>query len=822
MQTVKFFVLLALLGSIGILGADVFYSTAAGGNWNNVGTWVGNVASTPGAEDDVFIYGPVYVPAWTTVACHNLTVDGSAALLRNATDAPGTVNIGGDLALLNDGGIVSTLSTLNYYITLNLDGDFSQAGLCQPGIFKFSGSQDRHLSQSPGYSLAPYQFVDVTAGITLHIDTDFAASSSHASNLVGWRSTASTNYNLSLAGSADLALTNVDLLRANLSSEGTRALIWENTRNGRIDNCTLEDIHVQSTGITQLGYGVVLRDVVNQATLCNFATSGGITLNLEGDFDNFGELKSYPEAFYGLAVTSSGNIYNHGFFQPISLTLDGTGERYLSSSAEHPFMTTASITVNTSVGTIHAASDLHFYNCVQLYGGTFSLSDGTREDFDLYLTGCRTNNSTFLGGSASILQASAIRGVGTTIQSFALYGDISFASGCTLTDVVNHGILQNDSGSGAANVLINGNFPNYGTLRDHPDNNTLIVNVSGDLQNHGTWTAQTTNLVSTSSAQSIMFPQAHPCQSVSFNDTNSASAVRAVGDIWFQNCSLDFNSCDLVLDTAPSGLYITAGNLREVNIQSVAENVIDMSGGTLSSVTFQSITNAGTLSYNGAGTIYGDLVNNGYIQNHTTPSSCILTVQGSITNNGWIRDNPSGNAFVVKCWGNIVKSGIISCSQMYINGTANQTVNRGGSLAPAVFYLVSELGYSQWFLNGLPSGYTNTQISIPITNNDVLGTWQPYYPNTDTWGRTITIQAAGLPAIPQNVWMETIQPGEALLHWNEAANASSYGIYVSDDPYGGFTLLWDNIIDPNPGDGTVEFTISTTDARKFFRIVARN
>jgi hypothetical protein len=70
--------------------------------------------------------------------------------------------------------------------------------------------------------------------------------------------------------------------------------------------------------------------------------------------------------------------------------------------------------------------------------------------------------------------------------------------------------------------------------------------------------------------------------------------------------------------------------------------------------------------------------------------------------------------------------------------------------------------------------------------------------------------------------METIQPGEALLHWNEAANASSYGIYVSDDPYGGFTLLWDNIIDPNPGDGTVEFTISTTDARKFFRIVARN
>jgi len=346
MQTVKFFVLLALLGSIGILGADVFYSTAAGGNWNNTGTWVGDVTSVPGPDDDVFIYGPVYVPSWDEVDCHNLTVDGSAAELRNAASSHGTVNIGGNLALVNAGKILSTLNPYDYYLNVNLSGDFSQAGLCQPGIFKFTGSQDRHLSQSPGYSLAPYQFVDVTAGITLHFDTNFSASSSHASNLVGWRSTASGHYNLSLGAAADLTLTNVNLLRANLSSDGTRALIWENTRNGRIDNCTLEDIYIQSTGITQLGYGVVLRDVVNQATLCNYANSGGITLNLEGDFHNYGELKSYPDAYYGLEVTSSGNIYNHGFFQLISLTLAGTGERYLSSSAEHPFSVTVSITVN--------------------------------------------------------------------------------------------------------------------------------------------------------------------------------------------------------------------------------------------------------------------------------------------------------------------------------------------------------------------------------------------------------------------------------------------------------------------------------------------
>jgi len=620
------------------------------------------------------------------------------------------------------------------------------------------------------------------------------------------------------------------------------------------------------------------------------------------------------------------------------------------------------------------------------------LSDGTREDFDLYLTGCRTNNSIFLGGSASLLQASALLGVGTTIQSFALYGDISFASGCTLTDVVNHGILQNHSGSGNPAVLINGNFPNYGTLRDHPDNSTLIVNANGDLQNYGTWAAQTTNLTSTTSAQSIMFPQSNPCMSASLYDTNSTTAVHAVGDIWFQNCTLYFNHSTLVLDTAPNGIYTTNGNLNAVNFQSVAGNVINMSGGTLSNVAFQSITNtgtltlatsltvsgelinagtiqnnynsssylivqgnlvnngsvinhpdnaalrvraygnitntgiwscqytdlystsaqsimfpqahpcmspvfyaltgtsaihavgdiwfqnsslnfnsrtlvldsapsgiyitngnlsgvniqsvvgnvinmsggtitntsftgitnAGTLVYNGDGTISGDLVNNGYIQNNSN-SNRTLTVQGSITNNGCIRDNPAGYTFVVKCGGNIVKSGIISCSQMFINGTADQTINRGGTLAPAVFYLVSELGNSQWFLNGSPSGYpSNSQISIPITSDDVLGTWQPYYPSTETWGRTITILPAELPAIPQSVWIEELQSGVAKLHWNEDPNAASYSIYVSDDPYSGFTLEWDNIIDPNPGNGTMEFTVATSEARKFFRVTARN
>jgi len=295
MQTVKFFVLLVLLGSIGILGADVFYSTAAGGYWNNGDTWVGT-GLTPGPDDDVFIYGPVYVPSWDEVDCHNLTVDGSAAELRNAASSHGTVNIGGNLALVNAGKILSTLNPYDYYLNVNLSGNFSQAGLCQPGIFKFAGSLEQHLSQSPGYSLAPYQFVDVTAGTTLYIDTDFAASSSHASNLVGWRSTASGHYNLSLGAAADLTY-------------GTRALIWENFRNGTINNCTLEDIYIQSTGIIQNSYGVVLRDVVNQATICNASSSGGITLNLEGDFHNYGELKSYPDAYYGLEVTSSGQSW---------------------------------------------------------------------------------------------------------------------------------------------------------------------------------------------------------------------------------------------------------------------------------------------------------------------------------------------------------------------------------------------------------------------------------------------------------------------------------------------------------------------------------
>lgn len=642
MQTVRFFVLLALLGSIGILGADVYHSTAAGGSWSAWSTWGDEITiPIPDADDDVFIIGPVTVAG--AVACHNLTVDGSGAELRNGYDEYGTVNIGGNLALLNDGKILCD-TYQNRHITVNLAGNFSQAGLCQPQTFNFTGSPGHHLAQSPGYSLAPYLNITVPAGATLYIDTDFAVSSSHASDNANfnWSSTTS-NYNLVLAESADLAFTNVILQRANISGDGTNDLLWNNSRNGYMYYCALSDLAIQ--------------------------------------------------------------------------------------------------------------------------------------------------------------------------------GEISFRAGCSLTDAVNHGILQNADNTSTA-LSISGDFANYGTLRNHPDVFLLTVNVDGTIQNDGIWAAQTTN-ISSASAQSIHFPQDHPCQSVNFIDTNSASTILAVGDLWFQNCSLDLNLATLVLDSAPSGLHIITGNLRDATIQSVAGNVIDMSEGTITNVAFQSITNAGTLTLASDITVAGDLVNNGYIQNYPE-SSRNLTVQGNITNTGSIGDNPSNFRLTLNCWGDIVQSGLFNCYRVYINGPGNQTINRGGSLAPDLFYLDAGFYVNQWFLNGSLSSYTGTQISIPITSDDVLGTWQPYYSVTDTWGRTITIQAAGLPAIPQNVWLEPIQSGAALLHWNEALNASSYGIYVSDDPYGGFTLQWDHIIDPNPGDGTVEFTISTADARKFYRIVARN
>lgn len=657
------------LWTFGILGARVFNSVTTAGQWLQPSTWVDGDGAIPGENDDVNIWGLISLQA--SVSCHDLNISGAQAMLMNFNINDPTLTVNGNLTLSNTGRLISDNQD-GHYISVNLYGNFSQGGLFKPLHLNIMGSGDRHFYQTPdgGYSLAPYGNVVVASGIdVIWLDTDFSCATSNSGYNSNFQSDA--DYTLHLASGNDISLTNFNLKHAYVLGQGDNVFLWENTLNGILENSTLEAVDVQSGTSLQIYAGVTMRDVSSHAVICNHSNNDR-TLALQGSFTNYGELRKHTSGG-NLYVTSTGDLYNYGYFRPSTLTLTGSGDRNMGCGEGYPFSTTGNINIESSVGTIHAVSDLWFGDIYQMSGGEFSLAGTSRQGYHLYLSAVQVSFCTIDGGSGSILQGTNMLASNSSFNGFFLYGDISFLGGCTLSNVVNYGTLQNYSNNNYT-VSIYGDFINNGTLRNNPNNYGLYLNMYGGITNQGVWTPNTTNMAS-GAAQSICFPESFPCRSTYFNDTVSTSALLAVGDIWFVNSSLDLNNATLVLDSAPSGIHITDGNLRELTLQSVLQNVIVMSGAaTVAYVNFGSITNAGTLTLDGDQTVAGDMINTGTIQNNSN-SNRQLTVNGNFTNSGTVRNHPSGFQCTIVIKGNLANTGIWTCNYTKLSGNAAQTIS---------------------------------------------------------------------------------------------------------------------------------------------------
>ncbi|NOR45933.1 MAG: hypothetical protein GQ534_10140, partial [Candidatus Delongbacteria bacterium] len=69
------------------------------------------------------------------------------------------------------------------------------------------------------------------------------------------------------------------------------------------------------------------------------------------------------------------------------------------------------------------------------------------------------------------------------------------------------------------------------------------------------------------------------------------------------------------------------------------------------------------------------------------------------------------------------------------------------------------------------------------------------------------------PSIPSNV-VTSISGTDLVIDWDVSADATSYDVYSSDDPYGTFIFVT-NV-------GTNQYTISITQAKLFYYIIAKN
>jgi hypothetical protein len=81
---------------------------------------------------------------------------------------------------------------------------------------------------------------------------------------------------------------------------------------------------------------------------------------------------------------------------------------------------------------------------------------------------------------------------------------------------------------------------------------------------------------------------------------------------------------------------------------------------------------------------------------------------------------------------------------------------------------------------------------------------------------TFTVSDVVDPDVPANI-VTSISGTDLVIDWDISANATSYDVYSSDDPYEGFTLAVDGEDLP-----TNQYTVLIEDAKLFYYVVAKN
>jgi len=364
--------------------------------------------------------------------------------------------------------------------------------------------------------------------------------------------------------------------------------------------------------------------------------------------------------------------------------------------------------MSPEAGNIYAGTDLYFtdFNAIEGHFNLFAYN-ADRTARNLHFTNVNVNAADIVAGTGSVLYGTGLIVGSTNLTGFRLEGDISFRSNCSLTDVQNYAILQNYN-SAHYTLVINGSFPNYGTVRNHPNGYSLTINAYDDVLNYGTWTCNALNLYG-DDAQNISFGAEHTFQGAYLNDMNNTAGIYVTGDdLYLENSSWDLNSVSLYLTPGDFDWIMANSVLIECDIISNLNSNLNMTANSrIGNVSFQSITNLGTLMFQTDLVFSGELVNNGFVQNYNSFHRT-LTVQGDITNTGTIRNHPSGYDLSIIAGSDVINSGTFS----------NNTLTMAGAQSQLISFPLNHDFFGTYFYD--------TDASSPLTTNSDL-----YFTNTN-------------------------------------------------------------------------------------------
>ncbi len=536
-------------------------------------------------------------------------------------------------------------------------------------------------------------------------------------------------------------------------------------------------------------------------------------LRVYGDLNNGGLVEKWDNAG-AIVLYCYGNIINSGTLKPNHLYLSGAADQYLSNQGTFlpPYLTD----LNESSALV-LSSDLATNGAITInLDGAHLVLNGTFVS-DLSMTGGILQNAVIEGGNGATYTGAGDAWLsGVTGNELVLNGTVRFNHGSSFGILVNHGTISTPVYC-TGNLTVTQSLTNFGVItRD--GGGTLNLALGGDFYEHGSTYANRIDFIAPGPHNIWRAGTANPINGANISSSPTAGIIQLLSDWRFYHCAFDLGGGAVLMYNSDGGydLNFTGGCLKTGTLNGDSSSSLTMS----ETAFIQSIT-ADRLSTFGTVTVYetnaiAQLSNHGTL---TTPtySNGNLTITQRLDNFGYLTMGGDGN-LTIYLGGDLYNYGTMNHSATFVNGASDQYIRNAGTINwSGRFWLVSELGPSQWYFNGNP--YYTGYVTNYNVNPGNLGVWQPFIGTI--YGRQIIIGDGSTLSAPQNLTLMD-DSGILRLSWNQVPDAFFYTVYASSSPDGSFTVLHQYVSDADLSDGWVSREIAPVEQLRFFRVTAQN
>jgi hypothetical protein len=791
-----FLILIALFSFLNLWG--VIESAPGGGVWDNGNSWIGNIVPNP--NDDVLITSNIVLNV--DASCHNLTIS-SSGLIQNSYGDHRQFTINGNLS--NAGFIKNNPN--GYYLFVYVKGNVDNSGFILNYELAFLGEEAQYFTNSG--SLSPAYLIDNYPNSSVILLSDISTNNTiidfNNDHLV-LHSTSGT-FNLSMSGGYM-----IDTIL-----EGGNGATLSMTGGCYLENSYADEIVFNETIIIK--DNVVIDYLINQATVYNyFGDNRTFTINQR--LDNYGIICNNPTA-YLLFVNIAGDVNNYGTIRSNKIYLTGAAQHKLyQSDSYHSFNCNNFIV--SGEGSTKALSNIYFLNCEINLNNTTMILHNEDNSYGLYLDSGKLLYAILESGTESILKLENNAYLSNvSMDDFIWQGTVIVENNVSINNLINQATVHNYAGDHRT-LTINQRLDNYGTICNSPNTHWLFLTIAGDLYNYGAISNYQIDLISNTQHILLIQDENHPIACSHFY-IDSVGIPQALSDLYYANCEINLNGTTMMLydDDNSYSLYINGGKLLNASLDAGTESVLKLENNAyLSNVTMDDFIWQGTVIVENNVSI-NNLINQATVYNYSG-NHRTLTINQRLDNYGTLCNSPNTHWLFLTIAGDLYNYSGIFNYRITMNGTQDQHFQHmtGSSINVNYFTLVSDVGAAYWYFNDSTTPVNSFPANSININPNQYGTWQSRNPETGENGRCIIISTGEEHIDTPTAFTIYTDNGILKLRWNKVSNALFYHLFVSTTPEGLSTVTPITIYDTDLSDNIVTVDLEGAEPIQFYRVTA--